>query len=123
MNKSIMWVLIGGAIGSVLRYVCAQYLTSISLMKFPFSTLFINVFGCFMIGLIYTNWNTHASFDTIKTFLMIGVLGGFTTFSTFGLDTVLMIKDGLIVNAILYILSSVILGVLATYLGFMCVWR
>jgi CrcB protein len=106
---NIILIGIGGFIGSVMRY-----LIGLCFANSVITTLIINVFGSFAIGIFF-----HANIDLkIKQFLMIGICGGFTTFSSFSLQAYQMILSGNISNAILYSLISVFLCIIAIYLGF-----
>ena len=110
-------VALGGGLGA-----CARYLIGLILLKEPFSfpvkTLAINLIGCFVIGLIaaLAVKNTSLSPKTVL-FIKTGLCGGFTTFSTFALETETLIKTGHIGLAILYIALSVILGVGLVFAG------
>lgn len=108
---------IGGFVGSVLRYL-------IGLLPikpdngFPIKTLFINVLGAFVIGLIVALAAKNKSINPNAVLMLkVGVCGGFTTFSTFAYETTDLLQSGNIVVAISYALISVILGILAIYLA------
>lgn len=108
----------GGALGSVARYgtmICVGRLLGAG---FPYGTLTVNVIGGLVIGalaeLMALAWSPSA---TMRAFLTIGILGGYTTFSTFSLDTWLLLEKGLYGPAILYIVASVILSVAALVVG------
>lgn len=85
---------------------------------FPYGTLAINVLGSFIIGSA-SNWMQHA---TVRFFLMVGFCGGFTTFSTFSLESIHMIREGSWTKAGVYIVSSVVLCLLAAALGTRVRW-
>jgi CrcB protein len=110
-------VALGGGLGA-----CARYLIGLVPMKepfvFPIKTLFINLLGCFVIGLIaaIAAKNTSLSPRTVL-FIKTGLCGGFTTFSTFALETETLIKTGHIGLAILYVALSVIVGVGLAFAG------
>ena len=86
---NILLVGAGGFIGSVLRYLVSGYVQqSTHRLDFPFGTLTVNVVGCFVIGLLAQFGQTYGTFSNeSRSFLVIGLLGGFTTFSSFGNDT------------------------------------
>jgi len=116
--KAILLVAIGGAIGSVLRYAVAILLKSFYSGEFPWHTFTVNIIGCFFIGLIFS-WSLQSvSFENVRLFLMVGILGGFTTYSSFGLETFDMIKHGRLMIACTYILATNILGLIAVYSGY-----
>ena len=110
-------VTLGGGIGACLRYLIGLIPLKEPL-TFPIKTLFINLLGCFVIGLIATlaTKTTSLSPRTIL-FIKTGLCGGFTTFSTFALETETLIRNGHIGLAILYVALSVIAGVALTFVG------
>ena len=114
--KTILWVAAGGACGAVLRY-CVQALTSGA--EFPWGTLVVNIAGCLAIGLAIGAFAGVTWFEDVgRPFLVAGVLGGFTTFSAFSVDTVLLWEQGRVVPAVVYVLSSVACCLLAAALGY-----
>ncbi len=115
--KQLAFVAIGGMIGASLRYLISLLTKSFYEGDFPFATLFINVLGCFFIGLIYSNFNQNSAFEWIKPLLITGVLGGFTTFSAFSYEGIQLFQSQKIMAAIIYIVLSNSLGLLAAYSG------
>ncbi len=117
----ILFVGLGGALGSVVRYLC--YLLEKSYFKtlpaLPVATLSINLIGCFVIG-CFLSKTLSPNFQPSNwtSFMMIGTLGGFTTFSSFTAENVVLIIEGKILLALSYITLSVTLGILMTYCGF-----
>lgn len=110
----------GGALGSVLRYALASAVVRITGTTFPYGTMLVNLLGSFVIGLLYV-WlmeRTGARPD-VRAFLVIGVLGGFTTFSSFSLETVTLLMQSSYTRAIANIIASVGLCIGATLLGIM----
>lgn len=99
-------VAIGGAIGAVLRY-----LTTLS-VPFPFGTMTVNVLGSFVMGLLLVVL-VDKGLDRWQSLLMTGILGGFTTFSAFSLDALRLYESGQAVNALAYVLGTVILSLAA----------
>jgi len=116
--REIFYVAAGGAIGSVLRYLVAIMTRSFTALHFPVNTFLVNIIGCFAIGYFYAVFHRTEHFEFVRIFLIIGILGGFTTFSTFSLEVIQMFKDKMIYQALLYILSSNILGIFAAYVGY-----
>jgi CrcB protein len=115
--KQLALVAFGGMIGASLRYLISLATKSFYDGDFPHATLFINILGCFFIGLMYTNFSETINFDWIKPFLITGILGGFTTFSAFSFEGVQLFQSQKIMAAIFYIVSSNTLGLLAAYGG------
>lgn len=105
----------GGFVGAVLRYLIG--LIPIKNPEFPIHTFIINMVGAFAIGCIAFAVSKNENIDPkLLLFLKIGICGGFTTFSTFSLETAELIKGGSIVIAVIYVIASVAVGVLAVML-------
>ncbi len=116
--KAMLLVTLGGALGSLLRYLLSDFVKTIHTSVFPWSTLLVNVVGCLVMGGIFA-WSFHLNaFENIRLFFMIGVLGGFTTFSSFGLETFVLIREQHYLHAASYVLCSNILGLAAVFLGY-----
>ena len=116
---NVILIFLGGGIGSVLRYLANITMRANTGNDFPYGILAINIIGSFLIGLTYSLIKKFefASADHIGSFVMVGILGGFTTFSAFSLDVVTMINDGKAPLAFIYIAASVIFSLIACYLG------
>lgn len=109
---------IGGAIGSMMRHGAGLLFLKAGWTNFPWSTLTINLLGSFCIGLI-VGWLAHVQnwSEEIRLFAVVGILGGFTTFSAFSLESVLLFERGQYLDAAFYVAASVILSIAATFLG------
>lgn len=103
----------GGVVGAVLRYIISKIFKEIMEKEHPISTLFINVIGCFFIGLLSSK---HLP-QEYKLFLTTGLLGGFTTYSTFMLEASRYIKKSKHVKAFLYVFLSIVFGLFAAGVG------
>jgi len=117
--KAYLLVALGGGIGAVMRYRMGLWLLpAAENARFPLGTLLVNLLGCFAVGLLWA-WAEHldAWSEEIRLALIIGLLGGFTTFSAFGLETVMMLKREALGMAAVYVVSSLILGGLAVWAG------
>jgi fluoride exporter len=116
-----LWIAFGGALGSVARYACSAAALRWLGFGFPWGTLFVNVAGSFTIGvlaaLVAADGRPLLGHDT-RAFLMIGVLGGFTTFSSFSLETFELARAGAIGPAALNVVASVSLCLFGVWLGF-----
>ena len=118
---SYLWVALGGALGSVARYACSVGATRWLGPNFPWGTLFVNVTGSFMIGLLAALVSADGRpvlGSDARAFLMIGVLGGFTTFSSFSLETLTLARSGALGAASLNVALSVGLCLGGVWLGF-----
>lgn len=117
---NILVVALGGALGSVSRYLLGSW-TQQAISKsidFPYGTLAVNLIGCFMIGFLSQLVEGHGAFTAeIRTLVFVGVLGGFTTFSSFGNDTVNLLRNGETVNALANVGANVIFGLTLVWFG------
>jgi CrcB protein len=118
MNAYLL-VGIGGAIGSVARYGSGVLVGRLWPTSFPLATMLVNISGSLAMGLLigYLARTTPAWQADARLFVAVGVLGGFTTFSAFSLDTIALIERGALGQAALYALGSVALAVGALYVG------
>lgn len=114
--KEIAIVFIGGGFGSVLRFGVGKLFIS-SLSKFPTATFLVNIIGCLLIGLLVAYFSKSEN-SFYKLLLVTGFCGGFTTFSTFSNETILLLKNNQINLALVYIFSSLLVGLLATLVGY-----
>lgn len=112
--NNILIVFVGGGAGAVLRYIISLIIKTPA-WGFPTATFWINVSGCFVIGLLYSALNIEN--QTLKLLLIVGFLGGFTTFSSFGNETIQLFEEGQYHTAIFYVILSNLCGLAAVYLG------
>ncbi len=119
MMDKVLLVGIGGFIGSCARYLLGQFVQSTTkLALFPIGTLTVNLLGCFIIGLVVYLIESHVYVsESFKPIVVIGFLGGFTTFSSFGFETIDLIQSGHTFIALCNISLNVILGLLFVVLG------
>jgi fluoride exporter len=111
---------IGGFIGSISRYLLEGIVSRHTTISFPYGTLVVNVLGCFLIGLFFGVAEGKLLFNiNVRSFIVIGLFGGFTTFSTFSYETFSLFKEGEIFFAISNIAISIIIGILALWGGHM----
>lgn len=118
MTKELIYIFLGGGTGSVLRY-CMQVALHERIIpySFPWATFTVNILGSFLIGLFYTLSARFNLSTEVRMLLTTGLCGGFTTFSTFSNDGLIMIKQGFYSLFILYTLLSIVLGVIAAFAG------
>lgn len=128
MDK-LLFVFLGGGAGSALRYSTGVLISRITpkdaetphwLAMYPVATLLVNIIGCGLIGLIWS-WAHSSRGDEESTWLVLlvaGFLGGFTTFSSFGWETLSLVQDKRVLTAIVYVLVSVGVGLVAAWSGY-----
>jgi CrcB protein len=122
---SYLWVTIGSAIGGLLRYAITRLTIPIS-QGVPWGTVLINVLGSFIIGYFGTltlQSGRYPASDNMRLFVMVGLCGGFTTFSSFSLQTFTLMRDGAWVKALANVVVSVVLCVAAVGAGHMLAHR
>jgi CrcB protein len=114
----ILLIGLGGAIGAMSRYIISGIDYKYSFGIFPLSTLIVNLSGSFILGFLWGLFETVAVSSNIRMFIFIGILGGFTTFSTFALENFNLFRDGEKNIAFANILISNILGISLIYVGY-----
>jgi len=116
---SAIFVALGGALGSVSRYLVGTWVqTASQSIDFPYGTLTVNLVGCFIIGFLSQLAETRGVFTPeTRSLIFIGLLGGFTTFSSFGNDSINLLRDGETFNALANVGANVIFGLLLVWLG------
>ena len=116
--STYFWIALGGALGSMARYATGVYVGRLLGTGFPWSTLLINIVGSFLIGVFAESfalqWDASQS---TRAFLIVGICGGYTTFSTFSLDIVTLLNRGEAALALTYVLASVVIGLAGLYAG------
>lgn len=124
MSLAWLWVALGGALGASIRYGISlgiggsMTIAGDISMRFPWATLLANALGCLGIGLVWGLWANAQWFeDWGRSFLLVGVLGGFTTFSTFSLEMLRMFESERWVAAISYLVLSILSCLLLVWLG------
>lgn len=116
MIRNFLLVALGGALGSVLRHAASLIIPA---KHFPWPTLAVNIAGSFLIGLILALSTKEESFlYNWKLFLATGICGGFTTFSAFSQENMELLQNGKYLLALTYIVVSIVLGIVAVFLGF-----
>ena len=115
-----IWIAAGSALGGAFRYWCSGVAARLIGETFPWGTLLINILGSFVIGVFFTLTGPDGRLivsPNIRQFVMVGLCGGYTTFSSFSLQTLNLIRDGEILYAGANIVASVLLCMLAVWIG------
>ncbi len=119
MFNSLILVSLGGAFGAALRFIISKLFIS-STPVFTYVAL-VNIIGCFVAGLIAGYLDKHIHTEATRLFLITGILGGFTTFSAFSLDILNMANKGKSIDALVYLLISVIGSLVAVFAGYLII--
>lgn len=114
---NVLLVGCGGFVGAALRFLISTRVSQSLGGGFPWGTFFVNVVGCLLIGFLSGLFMTKPFHPSAGLLMITGVLGGFTTFSSFSLETFTLISSGRVIAAMIYVGSSVVIGVLAAWLG------
>jgi CrcB protein len=125
---SMIIVALGGAAGSIFRYLLSTWTQTLSKsIDFPYGTLAVNLLGCFVIGFLSQLAEERGALSSeSRTFVFIGILGGFTTFSSFGNETINLFRDGETLNALANVGANVIFGLMLVWFGRMTayfIWK
>jgi fluoride exporter len=116
--RPLIFIGIGGGLGSIFRYLIQVFIGRHIPLVFPVGTFLVNCFGCFLIGLFYALASKYSWFGPEwRLFLITGICGGFTTFSTFSYDGLYLLRQGSTLSFLFYTLGTVVLGMLATFAG------
>ena len=126
--REIVWIAAGGCVGAVLRYLVSGKVQDISgSIDFPWGTLVVNLLGCLVIGVLtYLAEARSLLSPEARMFLLVGILGSFTTFSTFANESLSLIRSGQVSMALVYVGAHGVLGILCVLIGYagsQTVWR
>ncbi len=114
----LVWIALGGGLGSVLRYLVVTRIDQLHVYSFPIGVLTVNILGSFLMGLIAWTLSSHIVLaEEHRTAILVGVLGGFTTFSAFSHDAIQLFLQGAYFSVFLHIVLSVVLCIMAAGAG------
>lgn len=114
---SVLYVALGGAIGATARYMVTNWMTSWFGPDFPWGTFFANISGSFLIGIVLVLVEGGSLSAEVRLLVAVGILGGYTTFSSFSHESLQLITSGAILATILNIFGQLALGLIFVYLG------
>jgi CrcB protein len=115
---NILLVFVGGGLGAAARYMLQGAVYRVTGAGFPYGTLIVNILGCFVIGLLMSSMEERfMAAPSLRVFLTVGILGGFTTFSSFSYESMMLLREGDIIAGGLNIVLSVVICLGATWLG------
>lgn len=118
LGRNLIMVGIGGLLGSVARYLVGQFIAKLFPLNSPYGTFLVNVVGCLAIGIFYGIAEKQSWFSNEwRLFLIVGLCGGFTTFSSFAWENLSFLQNSNYTGFFLYIFGSFILGLLAVWTG------
>ena len=115
--KNIICVALGGAVGSVLRYILSKIVSNCADSPFPWGTFVVNVIGCFIMGVLLGIAAKNNISAELKCLLLVGFCGGFTTFSTFAAESLSLIKGHEFMSVAIYLTFSLWVGISAIWAG------
>lgn len=115
----VLAIAAGGALGAVARYALGGWVHQWAGSDFPWGTLLVNVLGSLFVGLVVRLLEGQPTDPVWRAFLAVGLAGGFTTFSTFGYETLTLLQDGRAASAAAYTFASLLLGLTAVFAGFL----
>ncbi len=114
----LLYIAVGGALGAVARYLLSTWIYSRVEQIYPFGTFAVNMLGCFLLGLIFKLILEKSIMSSeLRLMITVGIIGAFTAFSTFSLETLTLFRENNITTALLYVGASIVVGLLAVWLG------
>ncbi|SHK97120.1 fluoride efflux transporter CrcB [Rhodothermus profundi] len=115
----LLWITLGGALGALARYALSGFVYTWLGPTFPWGTLVVNLTGCYGLGLLWALSESVALPPAISPLIFIGFFGAFTTFSTYGLESFQLLRDGELLLGLMNLLGSSLAGLLCVALGFL----
>lgn len=116
--KNFLLVALGGGLGASFRYFAQGFIQNYANNLFPYGTMIVNIFGCLAIGFLMSFFEYEfTATPELRIFLTTGLLGGFTTYSSFSYESIMMLKEGNYYNGIIYIAGTLFLCLFSTFVG------
>ena len=116
--SNLAYVALFGAIGSLFRFALIQTVPKVSYLNFPIGTVIVNLIGSFFIGVVASLFEKHVISNELRTSIVFGFLGGFTTFSAFTYEVFNLLKTGNYLNLFVYFFFSIIVSLILFYIGY-----
>lgn len=118
MNQIIL-IFLGAGLGGVLRYALSNSVHMVLSRDFPYGTMIVNISGCFLMGILFVVTTNRFGTEgaSLRALLLIGLLGGYTTYSSFSIETLLLLENGRLIGCLLNIFLTTTLCLFATWLG------
>lgn len=117
--NNYLFVMLGGALGALMRYMVSRMCSGVTFLSIPIGTFAVNIAGCFILGVLTGVSSRYVSClpQGLTLMLTVGMCGAFTTFSTFSSETIRLMNDGNLLQALLYVSSSIVIGFFLFWVG------
>ena len=115
--RHAMWIGLAGSFGAIARFAVSSLIGSVAPRGFPYGTLLVNLTGCWILAFFLTLIRDRAASDALRLAVAVGFVGAYTTFSTFAYEVYDMSRSGSSVRAVLYLILSTVLGLVAVHAG------
>jgi fluoride exporter len=118
MTRDLLYIFLGGGLGSVVRFATGKWISSLHSQQFPYGTLATNIAACLILGFVI-GLADHKQIISpqARLFWTVGFCGGFSTFSTFSAETITLLQNGFHLSTVIYIVGSLLFCIIATYAG------
>ena len=116
--SNLVLVALFGAIGSLFRFILIQVTPKVTFINFPIGTVIVNLIGSFLIGIVASLFEKQLLSNELRSFIVFGFLGGFTTFSAFTYEVFNLLKTGNYLNLFIYLFLSIIVSLILFYIGY-----